>query len=262
MLHGQKIAVILPAYNADRTLRKTYEEIPQDIVDDIILTDDASVDSTAELARSLGIYTLKHDSNRGYGGNQKTCYAAALARGADIVVMLHPDYQYSPKLVTPMASMIASGEFDVVLGSRMLGGNARAGGMPAYKYVSNRFLTFAENLLLGQKLSEYHTGYRAWRRSVLEALPLLRCSDDFVFDNQMLVQAIYSGFRIGEISCPARYFPEASSISFGRSVVYGMGVLKTALQFRLQRLGVIDAAVFSDSESKLIPSQLEHLAQW
>lgn len=237
MLNSRKIAVVLPAYNAVRTLRQTVDEIPQEIVDDIILTDDCSSDGTASFARELGLHTLRHDENRGYGGNQKTCYTVALSRGADIVVMLHPDYQYTPKLVSAMAAMIAYDQFDVVLGSRILGKGALSGGMPLYKYISNRALTFAENLLIGQKFSEYHTGYRAWSRAVLERLPLLSCSDDFVFDNQMLVQAVYYGFRVGEISCPTKYFPEASSISFRRSVTYGLGVMDTALQFRLKKLG-------------------------
>ena len=244
MLAGNRVAVVLPAYNAAVTLRRTVAEIPRDIVDDIILTDDASRDSTAALARSLGLFTLTHDRNRGYGGNQKTCYAAALGRGADIVVMLHPDYQYSPRLVTAMASMIASGHYDAVLGSRILGHGALAGGMPPYKYAANRLLTAFENLMLGQKLSEYHSGYRAWSRAVLERLPLLACSDDFVFDNQMLAQAVHHGFRIGEISCPTKYFAEASSINFRRSVTYGVGVLRTALQFRLHRWGLIRSALF------------------
>jgi len=246
MLEGNRIAVVLPAYNAAQTLRRTVAEIPRDIVDDIILTDDASRDSTADLARSLGLFTLEHDRNRGYGGNQKTCYAAALARGADIVVMLHPDYQYSPRLITAMASMIASGHYDAVLASRILGKGALAGGMPLYKYVANRLLTAAENVMLGQKLSEYHSGYRAWSRAVLERLPLLACSDDFVFDNQMLAQAVHQGFRIGEISCPTRYFAEASSINFRRSVTYGIGVLQTATQFRLHRWGLRRSALFPD----------------
>ena len=219
MLANKKITVVLPAYNAAQTLRQTFDEIPHDIVDDIILIDDASHDATVEMARRLGIPTIRHDRNRGYGGNQKTCYTAALARGADVVVMLHPDYQYTPKLVTAMASMIASGEFDVVLGSRILGRGALVGGMPVYKYISNRFLTLFENIIIGQKLSEYHTGYRAWSRAVLERLPLLHNSDDFEFDNQMLVQSVFFGFRIGEVSCPTKYFPEASSINFRRCVV-------------------------------------------
>ncbi len=249
MIAGQRVAVVLPAYNAGRTLRQTFAEIPHDIVDDIILTDDASSDDTSAVARELGIHTLVHDRNRGYGANQKTCYATALERGADIVVMLHPDYQYTPRLVTAMASMIASGQYDVVLGSRILGRGALAGGMPLYKYVFNRVLTLAQNLLMTQKLSEYHTGYRAWSRDVLERLPLLACSDDFVFDNQMLSQAAWFRFRIGEISCPTKYFPEASSINFQRSVTYGLGVLKTALAYRFSRWGVCRSAIFAREPS-------------
>lgn len=254
MLHHKKVAVVLPAYNAERTLRQTFDEIPKDIVDDIILTDDASSDATVRLARELGIHTLRHDRNRGYGGNQKTCYQAALARGADIVIMLHPDYQYTPKLVTAMASMIASTEYDVVLASRILGKGALAGGMPLYKYVANRALTWAENWLVGQKLSEYHTGYRAWSREALARLPLLRCSDDFVFDNQMLVQAIAQGLKIGEISCPTKYFPEASSINLRRSVVYGLGVLRTALAYRLHRMAVVACPLFAKADDGRLPA--------
>jgi glycosyltransferase involved in cell wall biosynthesis len=245
LLLGYRIAVVLPAYNAANTLRQTFAEIPHDIVDEVILTDDHSRDDTPTIARELGIQTLEHESNRGYGGNQKTCYAAALARGADIVVMLHPDYQYTPKLVTAMASMIASDQYDVVLGSRILGRGALAGGMPIYKYIFNRLLTLIENVLVGQKLSEYHTGYRAWSRRVLEALPIILCSEDFVFDNEMLAQSIYAGFRIGEISCPTKYFPEASSINFRRSVIYGIGVLRTAVRFRLHRWGVVRSPIFA-----------------
>jgi glycosyltransferase involved in cell wall biosynthesis len=237
MLLGKRITVILPAYNAEATIKQTYAEIPLDIVDDVILTDDASRDKTAELSKELGIHTILHPHNRGYGGNQKTCYQAALERGADIVIMLHPDYQYTPKLVAAMASMIASEQYDVVLASRILGRGALVGGMPLYKYIANRILTLVENMLIGQKLSEYHSGYRAWSREVLEALPLEDCSDDFVFDNQMLLLAAYRNFKIGEISCPTKYFPEASSINFRRSVIYGFGVLWTAVQFRLARLG-------------------------
>ncbi len=249
MLDGHKIAIVLPAYNAVKTLQRTYEDIPKQVIDDVILTDDGSSDETAALSKSLGIHTLQHDSNRGYGGNQKTCYRAALERGADIVVMLHPDYQYSPRLTTAMASMIASGEYDVVLGSRILGKGALSGGMPAYKYVANRVLTLAENILLGQKLSEYHTGYRAWSRRALETLPLDRCSDDFVFDNQILAQATHLGMRIGEISCPTRYFPEASSINLSRSITYGFGVLATAGAYRLHRMGLYKSALFAAEAS-------------
>jgi len=257
LLSGQKITVVLPAYNARKTLRRTCAEIPRDVVDDVILTDDASRDDTARLAEELGLHTLRHDLNRGYGANQKTCYTAALARGADIVVMLHPDYQYTPRLVTAMASMIASGHYDVVLGSRILGRGALEGGMPLYKYVANRALTLAQNLLIGQKLSEYHTGYRAWSRAVLERLPLLRCSDDFVFDNQMLTQAHHFGFRIGEVSCPTRYFPEASSINFRRSVVYGMGVLQTSLAYRLHSMRLRRSPLFDEDEEARLPSLVQ-----
>ena len=248
MLNNRKIAVVLPAYNAEKTLERTVDEIPREIVDDIILTDDASRDKTTELAQTLGLYVIRHDENRGYGANQKTCYEAALARGADIIVMLHPDYQYTPLLVTAMASMIAYDQYDCVLASRILGNGALKGGMPLYKYVSNRFLTLIQNLLIGQKLSEYHTGYRAWSRAVIERLPLLSCSDDFVFDNQMIVQAVYFGFRIGEISCPTKYFDDASSINFKRSVVYGIGVLKTALQLRLKRSKLANPVFLEDRD--------------
>ena len=245
MLNGKQVAVVLPAFNAAKTLRQTVEEIPKDVVDDIILVDDQSGDDTVQLGHELNLFVVQHESNRGYGGNQKTCYSLALERHADVVVMLHPDYQYTPKLVTAMAGMIVSGEFDVVLGSRILGRGALQGGMPFYKYVANRILTFVQNILLDYKLSEYHTGYRAFNREVLTSLPLRANSDDFVFDNEMLSQAIFFGFRIGEISCPTRYFPEASSINLKRSIVYGLGVLGTALKFRLQRLGLGHFRVFS-----------------
>jgi glycosyltransferase involved in cell wall biosynthesis len=255
MLHGKKITVVLPAYNAAATLRRTYAEIPLDIVDDVILVDDASRDETVAVADELGLTVVRHARNCGYGGNQKTCYRTALARGADIVVMLHPDYQYAPRLVTAMASMIGSGEYDAVLASRILGKGALVGGMPLYKYVANRGLTFVQNLLMGQKLSEYHSGYRAWSRTVLENLPLDRCSDDFVFDNQMLAQAMGADFRIGEISCPTRYFAEASSINFRRSVVYGLGVLKTSLVYRLHRWGVRADPLFGAPAAKPVRTQ-------
>ncbi len=245
MGRGKRVAVVLPAYNAAKTLQTTYNEIAHDIVDDVILVDDASTDATASLARSLNIKTIVHQRNKGYGGNQKTCYTAALDCHADIVIMLHPDYQYTPRLITAMAYLIESGEFDVVLGSRILGGKAMKGGMPVYKYVSNRILTLIQNLILGAKLSEYHTGYRAYSRKVLEQLPWIRNSDDFVFDNQFLTQAIFAGFRIGEITCPARYFQEASSINFGRSMKYGLGCLLTAVQFRLAKWRVFNPRIFS-----------------
>ena len=253
MLESKRVAVVLPAYNAAKTLVQTVAEIPRDIVDDVILTDDASRDDTAVVARRLGLHVIGHDRNRGYGGNQKTCYTAALARGADIVVMLHPDYQYTPRLVTAMASMIVSGHYDAVMGSRILGGGALAGGMPVYKYVSNRALTFVENILLANKLSEYHSGYRAWSRAVLERLPLLACSDDFVFDNQMIAQALFFGFRMGEISCPTRYFAEASSINFRRSVVYGLGVLGVAGGYRLHRMGLRRSPLYQDRAGQRLP---------
>src|SRR5262245_32702912 len=235
MLNGRHVAIVLPAYNAARTLEKTVRELPG-VVDTRILVDDGSGDETVALARGLGLLTFVHDRNYGYGRNQMTCYREALRAGADIVVMVHPDYQYTPRLVTAMASMIAYDVYDVVLGSRILGGTAHAGGMPGYKYLSNRILTAWQNLVLGAKLSEYHTGYRAFSRRVLETLPLLENSDDFVFDNQMLTQCLFFGFRVGEVSCPTRYFPEASSISFRRSVTYGLGVVRTSMQCVLQRL--------------------------
>lgn len=244
MLNGQRIVVVLPAYNAAGTLERTVAEIPRDVVDDLLLVDDASRDETVDLARRLGLRTFVHDRNRGYGANQKSCYREALALGADIVVMVHPDYQYSPRLVPAMAGMVASGEYDVVLGSRILGRGAIEGGMPRYKYAANRVLTFAENLLVGQKLSEYHTGYRAYAREVLATLPLSANSDDFVFDNQILCQAIWAGFRIGEISVPTRYFPEASSIRFPRAVRYGLGVLATAALFSGCRAGLLRSCLF------------------
>jgi glycosyltransferase involved in cell wall biosynthesis len=250
MIGSQKIVVVLPAYNAERTLEQTYREIPLDLVDDVVLTDDASRDQTVALARRLGISTIVHDRNRGYGANQKTCYRAALERGADIVIMLHADYQYTPTLIPAMAHLIGSGEFDVALGSRILGGQAMRGGMPRYKYVSNRALTLAQNLLMGSKLSEFHTGYRAFTRRVLEALPLDRNSDDFVFDAQMLSQILYAGFRVGEVSCPAKYFPEASSINFARSVRYGVGCLTTALGFRLNRWGLVASPLFAFADGR------------
>jgi glycosyltransferase involved in cell wall biosynthesis len=248
MIFGKKIVVVLPAYHAEKTLEMTYREIPMDYVDDVILVDDASRDHTVEVAERLGIATIVHLTNKGYGGNQKTCYREALARGADVVIMLHPDYQYTPKLIVAMASLIAAGQYDVVLGSRIIGGGALKGGMPLYKYVSNRFLTAFQNIMLGAKLSEYHTGYRAFSRKVLESLPLGANSDDFVFDNQMLAQIIYFGFAIGEVSCPTVYFEEASSISFRRSVKYGIGVLTTCVQFFLQRARLARLAIFSPVE--------------
>lgn len=244
MLNGKKIIVVLPAYNAEKTLERTVEELDRQVVDEILLVDDSSRDQTVSLAREIGIRSFVHNKNYGYGRNQKTCYSEALKSGADVIVMLHPDYQYSPKLVPAMAAMIVSEEYDMVLGSRILGGKARKSGMPVYKYISNRILTLVENLLLGSKLSEFHTGYRAFSRNVLESLPLSNNSDDFLFDNEMLAQAIYFDFKVGEISCPTRYFEEASSINFQRSVVYGLGVLWTAVRYKLQKLGVSSFRIF------------------
>lgn len=250
MINGKKIAVVLPAYNAEKTLRATVSELP-DIVDYRILVDDGSSDGTVALARELGLEVYVHDSNYGYGRNQQTCYREALTCGADIVVMVHPDYQYTPLLVNAMASMIAYGVYDVVLGSRIIGGGALKGGMPLYKYVFNRALTLSQNLLLRAKLSEYHSGYRAFSRAVLTTVPLLENSDDFVFDNQMLTQCVYFGFRIGEVSCPTKYFDEASSINFRRSVKYGLGVLATSFQYRIEKLGLWHFKFFSPKGRKL-----------
>ena len=249
MINGKSIAVVMPAYNAERTLEQTVRELPES-VDIKILVDDSSKDHTAELAARLGVLTFVHDRNYGYGRNQQTCYREALKAGADIVVMVHPDYQYTPLLVTPMASMIAYDVYDVVLGSRIIGGGALKGGMPLYKYVFNRLLTAFQNLFLGVKLSEYHTGFRAFDRRVLETLPMLENSDDFVFDNEMLAQAVMFGFRIGEVSCPTKYFKEASSISFRRSVRYGLGVLATTLKFFAHKLGVYKSPLFESGRSK------------
>lgn len=251
MIDGKRVMIVLPAYNAARTLERTIGDIPPGFADDILLVDDASADDTVEVANRLGVQVVVHSANRGYGGNQKTCYTEALARGADIVIMLHPDYQYSPKLAPAMASLVASGEFDIVLGSRILGKGALEGGMPLYKYISNRVLTAIGNLSLGLKLSEYHTGYRTFTRDVLEKLPILECSDDFVFDNQILAQAAMAGFRIGEIACPTRYFAEASSINFRRSVSYGIGVLGTSLKYRLHRWGVRSDPLFDPGGRRL-----------
>ncbi len=246
MINHHKVIVVLPAYNAQKTLERTYADIPQDIVDEVILVDDGSKDRTVEVAKRLGISVVAHEKNLGYGGNQKTCYAKALERGADIVVMLHPDYQYPPKLVGPMVSLIATGMFDVVLGSRILGGYALKGGMPWYKYFANRVLTAFENMVTAQKLSEYHTGYRAFSRRVLEAIDLRKNSDDFIFDNQMLAQIFYHKFRIGEISAPCNYNTDCSSISFRRSVCYGFGVLKVSAQYWLARTGIYRGRLFQE----------------
>jgi glycosyltransferase involved in cell wall biosynthesis len=245
MLNDKRIVVVMPAYHAGRTLEATWRDLPHDIVDEVIVVDDASDDDTVAVARSLGLDVILHPRNLGYGANQKTCYTEALARGADIVVMVHPDYQYDPRLVTAMAGMIASGVYDTVIGSRILGGGALRGGMPVWKYVANRLLTLFENMLLGAKLSEYHSGYRAFSRALLDALPWQRNSDDFVFDNEILAQAIVGGFRIGEISVPARYFAEASSIDFPGSVRYGIGVVGTTLLAFLARSGLYRHRLFA-----------------
>jgi glycosyltransferase involved in cell wall biosynthesis len=251
MLNGKKIIVVLPAYNAERTLEQTCNEIPMDIVDKVLMVDDHSTDNTVVLAKKLGIDTITHKQNYGYGRNQKTCYSEALKKGADIVVMVHPDYQYTPKLITAMSSMIAYDIYDVVLGSRILGGKSLSGGMPLYKYIANRLLTSFQNLLLGSKLSEFHTGYRAFSRTVLETLPLNANSDDFVFDNEMLAQIIFFGFPIGEISCPTKYFEEASSINFPRSVKYGLGVISTSLKFFMSKKGIQLDPIFNPESPKL-----------
>jgi glycosyltransferase involved in cell wall biosynthesis len=253
MINGKRIAVVMPAYNAEKTLEITVREL-SDIVDIKILVDDSSKDKTAHLSKQLGVDTFIHDANYGYGRNQQTCYREALAAGADIVVMVHPDYQYTPSLVPAMAGMIASDVYDMVLASRILGGGALRGGMPLYKYISNRLLTAFQNLFLGCKLSEYHTGFRAFSRRLLETLPILENSDDFVFDNQMIAQAVMFGFRIGEISCPTKYFEEASSINFKRSVKYGLGVIGTTLSFAAHKLGLIHLARF-DANGKKVTQQ-------
>lgn len=249
MLNGKRILVVLPAYNAARTLERTVSELDREVVDDILLVDDCSSDETVQIANHMGIRSFLHDRNYGYGRNQKTCYTEAVRSEADIIVMLHPDYQYSPKLVPAMAAMIASEEYDVVLGSRILGGKARSGGMPLYKYIANRLLTFIENIFLGSKLSEFHTGFRAFSRKVLETIPIYANSDNFVFDNEMLAQVLYFDFKIGEISCPTRYFPEASSINFRRSLWYGLGVLWTCVRFRLQKWGLACFKIFDASDT-------------
>ncbi|MCS6789988.1 MAG: glycosyltransferase family 2 protein [Bacteroidia bacterium] len=239
MIYGKKVVLVLPAYNAARTLEKTLSEVDRSFVDEIVLVDDASTDATVEIARKLGLsHVLIHDKNRGYGANQKTCYRYALELGGDIIIMLHPDYQYTPKLLPAMIHMIASGIYSIVLGSRILDGKALQGGMPLYKYISNRLLTAFQNLFLGTKLSEFHTGYRAYTREVLERLPWDQNSDDFIFDNEFLSQAIYAGYRIGEISCPTRYFPEASSINFFRSIKYGMGIICVTIEHLSAKWGI------------------------
>ena len=246
MYNGKRVAVVLPAYNAAQTLERTYREIPMDVVDDVILVDDASSDNTAELARSIGInHVIRHDRNKGYGGNQKTCYTKALSLDADIVVMLHPDYQYTPKLLLAMISIIGNEVYPVVLGSRILGNGALKGGMPMYKYIFNRMLTLSQNILVGQKLSEYHTGYRAFSKEVLKGINFMANSDDFVFDNQMLSQIIFKDYGICEVTCPTKYFDEASSINFRRSMIYGLGCLQVSMQHWMAKRGLIKSELYN-----------------
>jgi len=255
MLNGKKIVVVKPAYNAAKTLKQTYDELPHDIIDEVVLVDDHSRDETASVARDVGIkHVIRHDINKGYGANQKTCYKYALELGADIVIMVHPDYQYTPKLCTAMASLISTGVYECVLGSRILGTGALKGGMPVYKYIANRILTSFQNILLPYKLSEYHSGYRAFSSHLLNQLPLDENDDDFIFDNQMLLQIIYAGYEIGEITCPTRYMDDSSSISFVRSSKYGLGVIKTTLEFRLAKWGFIESARFSNLPGGQRPS--------
>jgi len=261
LLNGKRIITVMPAYNAAKTLERTYREVPLEVVDEVILVDDGSSDETVAKARELGLTTFVHKVNLGYGRNQKTCYREALRRNADIVVMVHPDYQYSPKLVVSLAGMIAYGEYDVVLASRILGKGTLKGGMPLYKYVANRFLTAFQNILMRQKLSEYHTGYRAFSREVLSTLPLEENTDDFIFDNEMLAQVSYFDYRIGEISCPTKYFAEASSINFRRSVKYGFGVLATSMQYRLQKMHLGNFRIFSTAGRKLFLDYYEEVAR-
>lgn len=251
MLNGKKIVVVMPAYNAEKTLKKTYDEIPKDIIDEIILTDDHSSDRTIEVANALNLKLFVHDKNLGYGGNQKTCYREALRMGADVIIMLHPDYQYPARLIPTMAGLLSSDMFDIALGSRILGGMAVKGGMPFYKYVANRALTFFDNLITGQKLSEYHTGYRAFTKDVLMNMPLMENSDDFIFDNEMLMQSIYFGYKIGEVTSPTNYNKEASSISFRRSMGYGFGILLVGLKFVLQKMGLAKFHIFDRNGRKI-----------
>lgn len=251
MLNGKKIVVIMPAYNAEKTLKQTYSEICFSMVDEVILTDDNSRDNTKDIAKNLNITTIVHNQNKGYGANQKSCYKAALERGADIIIMLHPDYQYTPKLVPAIASMMAYGQYDAVIASRMLSNSALRGGMPLYKFIANKFLTAFENFMLGEKLSEYHTGFRGFTKEVLETLPLADCDDDFIFDNEMLALIFYHKFKIGEVSCPTKYFPEASSINLARSIKYGFGVLKVSCLYALAKLGVYKSKIFSKNAKKL-----------
>ena len=251
MINNKKVVVIMPAYNAEKTLKQTYDEIYHEVVDEIILVDDNSSDNTKVISKELAITTIVHSENKGYGANQKSCYKAALKAGADIVIMLHPDYQYTPKLIPAMAAMMAFGEYDAVVASRMLGNSALKGGMPFYKFLANGFLTGFENLFLGEKLSEYHTGFRGFTKEAIENLPLAECDDDFIFDNECLALLFYHGYKIGELSCPTKYFKEASSINFLRSCKYGLGVLAVSLQYRLAKLGVFKSKIFKNDAKKL-----------
>lgn len=259
MINNKKIIVVMPAFNAENTLETTFREIPFDIIDEVIVVDDASKDKTAEIARKLGIkHVIKHEKNIGYGGNQKTCYNTALKLGADIVIMVHPDYQYTPKLIPSMSHLLAEELYHVVLGSRILGKGALNGGMPLYKYLFNRMLTFTQNLIIGQKLSEYHTGYRAFSKEVLLKINYNENSDDFVFDNQMLAQIFFSGFEIAEITCPTKYFRDASSINFKRSVKYGLGVLATSFKYRFQKIGIVKYSIFSEKNNNNNPKLIDN----
>ena len=255
MLNGKKIVVIMPAYNAEKTLKQTYSEICFSMVDEVILTDDNSIDKTKEIAKDLNITTILHEKNLGYGANQKSCYKAAIRTGADIVIMLHPDYQYTPKLIPAIASMMAYGQYDAVVASRMLSNSALRGGMPLYKFIANKFLTAFENFMLGENLSEYHTGFRGFTRQVLETLPLEACDDDFIFDNEMLALIFYHKFKIGEVSCPTKYFPEASSINLIRSIKYGLGVLRVSCLYALAKLGIYKSKIFQKNAKKLDVNQ-------
>jgi len=263
VLNGKKIVVVMPAFNAAKTLRQTYSELPFDVIDGVLLVDDSSSDTTVDLSRELGLSTFRHQINLGYGGNQKTCYREALKTRADVIVMIHPDYQYSPKLIVSLVGMIIYGEYDVALASRILGGGALSGGMPFYKYIANRMLTAVQNVLLNYKLSEYHTGFRAYSRKVLESLPLEENTDDFLFDNEILAQVIFFKYRIGEVSCSTRYFEEASSIGFMRSLKYGIGVVATSLKFRFQKMHLGKFKIF-DADGRTLstgsyrPSCLDH----
>ena len=261
MINGKKVVIIMPAYNAEKTLKQTYDEIYKDFTDEIILVDDNSQDNTKNLSKELNITTIVHKENKGYGGNQKSCYKAALKAGADIVIMLHPDYQYTPKLIPAIVTMLAFGEYDAVLASRMLGNSALKGGMPIYKFIANKFLTWFENIFTGEKLSEYHTGFRGFTRAILEKLPLEACDDDFIFDNEMIALLFYYRFQIGEISCPTKYFKEASSINFIRSCRYGLGVLGVSIKYRLAKIGLYGGIFASDAERLNLNSELEYYFQ-